>query len=439
MIILIGGPTAIGKTKFVDLLIEKGSGRFARPESYTTRPRRKGEGEKELKFVSQKEFWEMFRRGEFLTVDKAYGNYYAMTKASIHHLLREKKIIVKEIHPKNHKKIKALVKNDVLSVILLPRDVGAFLDALKASHGVRSEDDIKRINEDKEFYSSREVIGIADVILLVERMIPLERILERFYREISWIERMKDIRYMEKVNIDGYDAVATEFDDTHRITTANFHDLSYTFFESQIEDAKTNLDAVLDVGSGRGFLLEVLRRQTMGRVTCLDSSIRMLISEEYRDSIRSIRRVAGSAWWLPFKADSFSLLTASLADPFLNYQSLQEMRRVLRPGGTLLLSIPTNLWAKTLRAIAGLPSVTTEFRLSSGDVAQVVSLTYSESELKDMLKRNRLEVVQFQTVYAGALRSHKRPISPAISIVSETFRIPLDELPLLYLVRARAA
>ena len=81
-LIMVGGPSLIGKSSFVDALIENDD-RFARPISYTTRPRRAGERKSEYKHVSLREFKRLEGAGFFLTTDEAYGNYYAISLPSI--------------------------------------------------------------------------------------------------------------------------------------------------------------------------------------------------------------------------------------------------------------------------------------------------------------------------------------------------------------------
>lgn len=440
MIILVGGPTAIGKTRFVDYVIRRGGGKFTRPVSYTTRHPRKGEGTNELRFISNRMFWEMFHQGKFLTVDEVYGDYYAMTIESIHRLLSEGKVVIKEIHPKNHEKIKLLLRDkEVISVVLLPRDINLFLAELEISCSHFSEERLRRIREDRVFYSSlKHVLEIADIVLFVDRDLSFEHLYIQLRKELDWLARVKADKNIEEQNRRGYNRVAREFDSVHRITTSNFHQMSRDFFESKVKSwvySDKVSGTVIDIGSGRGFLLDILRRHIRGRIVCLDISSEMLLAEEYQ--ILGALRVEGSAFALPFESNAFSLACSSLADPFLNSKSLREVRRVLRKGGVFLFSIPTNLWAKALRAVVGLPNVTTTFKISSGEEVLTISLTYSENGLRGLLSQSGFEITDFQTAYGKDLNGYGYPISPAISTVSETFNIPMDRLPVLYLVEAR--
>ncbi len=51
--VTVCGPSGVGKTSFVNSLVQRMPERFARVISFTTRPRRDGEGDHEYTFVSR--------------------------------------------------------------------------------------------------------------------------------------------------------------------------------------------------------------------------------------------------------------------------------------------------------------------------------------------------------------------------------------------------
>ncbi len=114
-----------------------------------------------------------------------------------------------------------------------------------------------------------------------------------------------------------------------------------TFFDMiehvMLQEAETSNRRILEVGCGAGGMLGPLSRY--GRVTGID------ISHEYmqfcvkrgHDSV-----VTGSGYELPFKDDSFDMV--ALFDVIEHIEDdikvLQEVRRVLKPGGQVFVSVP---------------------------------------------------------------------------------------------------
>jgi SAM-dependent methyltransferase len=97
-------------------------------------------------------------------------------------------------------------------------------------------------------------------------------------------------------------------------------------------------DHVLEVGSGLGILAgEAARRIPAGRVTGVEYSEQQLAAA--RGAAPNLRLMQGDAHSLPFENDKFDVvycryLLEHLADP---PKALAEMRRVLKPGGRLLV------------------------------------------------------------------------------------------------------
>lgn len=185
-IVLIGGPTAIGKTKFVDCVIRNNS-EFARPRSYTTRARRDSDQSNELEFVSLEEFERMQRTGLFVVVDEAYGNFYAMTRDSVEGLEKAKKVVIKEIHPRNHMRIRKIFP-EVISVILYPRYPDEFWGELEKNNMYFTSDRIARIKEDQEFYAlPGDFYQSADIVLLVDKRSTPDSLTQEFLEKLGQV------------------------------------------------------------------------------------------------------------------------------------------------------------------------------------------------------------------------------------------------------------
>lgn len=98
---------------------------------------------------------------------------------------------------------------------------------------------------------------------------------------------------------------------------------------------------ILDVGCGTGFNLGWLGR--LGRAYGLDASVAAL---PYLGQLRQERIVLGSGEALPFAADTFHLACALGVIEHIDDDAavLAQMRRVLAPGGHVLLSTSAHPW-----------------------------------------------------------------------------------------------
>ncbi len=97
---------------------------------------------------------------------------------------------------------------------------------------------------------------------------------------------------------------------------------------------------ILNVGSGTGGLVPLL--SGFGSVTNVDTSEEAIKFSRQRGI--KVQKVSGVK--LPFKVGSFDLIVATdvLEHIKNDKEALKEWRRVLKPGGTLLLTVPAYPW-----------------------------------------------------------------------------------------------
>lgn len=257
-VVLVGGPSAIGKSQLVDMVIREDS-RFQRPRSYTTRLPRANESGHEYEHVSLAEFERLQASGCLVTVDEAYGYYYAMSIASIQEITGSGKIAIKEIHLRHHAKIKQLLPKTV-SVLLLPAVPARFWAELEGSAGSPVSDRTERLKEDREFYEYVDAGSCSsDIVLTVETGQPVSLLKAELVDALDRIGMPPAIEAeLDRRNREGYDLIADEFSDDRRVTTANFHDLGEAFFRRQFARHVPSRRTALDVGAGRGYLLPML-------------------------------------------------------------------------------------------------------------------------------------------------------------------------------------
>ncbi len=96
---------------------------------------------------------------------------------------------------------------------------------------------------------------------------------------------------------------------------------------------------VLDAGCGTGIFTEFLASAGMD-VTGFDESPEMLKIAEKKETLKSVRLVRGDISKLPFESESFDRVLCTFVIEFIpDPQSvIDELKRVLKPGGILVLA-----------------------------------------------------------------------------------------------------
>ena len=97
--------------------------------------------------------------------------------------------------------------------------------------------------------------------------------------------------------------------------------------------------ALLDIGCGTGFLIDLLAEQRAARYSGVDLSDEMIRAAKGK-AIRGAEFTAGSADKLPYPDESFDIVTCSQSFHHYPYpeRAMLEAKRVLKPGGLYILS-----------------------------------------------------------------------------------------------------
>lgn len=375
--------------------------------------------------------------GVFVTVDKVYENYYSISRSSIQEITGRGRIVLKEVHPSNHGKIKDLLP-EVLSVLILPEDSERFWSSVQSRFSSLGSDRLLRLHEDQNFYESLETSAYPfDIVLKVSLSMSTEDLKIVFIASLlDKIAASKNfyIALLERQNKAGYDLIANEFFDDRRITTANFHDLSTNFFNHHIEVCRDLHQAVLEIGSGTGYLTYKLK-ESFKVIVAVDISPTMLslIQPDPR-----IVKVLASVFSLPLLDKTFKVIVGSLIDPFLLPEALHEIGRILADDGVFIFSSPSKIWSDALRSVShnSEPRIT-KFAHSLGNEVAVHSFTYTDVELQNLIKSCGFRFETFEVVHGNNLKNYPRPISPALTQAAEKLGVEVDNLPILQLVVAR--
>ena len=414
-LLMIGGPSGVGKTTAVDALLRDYPQRYSRPVSVTSRQRRPGEGNSEYTFCSRADILKMNECGALLTLDEVYDNYYAITKESLASLTATGSTPIKEIHPKNHQKIQRLLKHAV-SIVLLPEPTHPPTRLAGASAGPE-----KRDVEDGDCYGQQE-LAFADFVLSISDSDSPSHVAQRIHRAAclheSFSGRFPHPREIDTRNQEGYQQLAPQFTEALRPTTTNFHSASFAFFSNAISSLKKGAQC-LEIGPGNGWLRSVGSWPQV-QYCAVDICDSMHL---HAPSIRSV----GSARLLPFRSGCFDAIFGSLADGYIYPAAILEMERVLKVGGTIFLSLPAHEWARGIRKDDG--DITT-FHLSDKTAVSVYSFALQQHLLKGLFEATGLKVLECFDVPASAIEG-TIPIAAAIIQSAENQGLPVNTLPIV--------
>lgn len=97
-VIVVSGPSGVGKTTLVRRLFSGGAPGFVRSVSATTRAPRPGEEDgKDYFFLSEEEFLAREKRGEFLETATVFGRRYGTPRRPVEEALRAGRSVILEI------------------------------------------------------------------------------------------------------------------------------------------------------------------------------------------------------------------------------------------------------------------------------------------------------------------------------------------------------
>jgi ubiquinone/menaquinone biosynthesis C-methylase UbiE len=196
------------------------------------------------------------------------------------------------------------------------------------------------------------------------------------------------------------DSVETDKSEEYKNESKEFFDKLANQYDSSLAGRKSKVlhglvtktmdkfeyKSVLDVGCGNGnFLIEVLKRKKVA-VAGIDLSEKMIDEAKIRlGSEADLRN--GDSEHMPWKNSSFDVVTCTLS--FHHYPNpgavLKEMRRVLNPGGKVIIADP---WRPTpLRQIA---NIVLPLR-KTGDIR-----FYSKPEIQKLLEQSGFKLISWE-------------------------------------------
>lgn len=146
LLIVLSGPSGVGKGTVRKAIFESDSHQFEYSVSMTTRPRRTGEVEGvDYYFRTREEFEQLIKEGKMLEYAEYVGNYYGTPLEYVNQTLDEGKDVFLEIEVQGAMKVKEKCP-DAVFIFLTPPD----LAELKARIIGRGTDEMDVINKRME-------------------------------------------------------------------------------------------------------------------------------------------------------------------------------------------------------------------------------------------------------------------------------------------------
>ena len=216
-----------------------------------------------------------------------------------------------------------------------------------------------------------------------------------------------------------FDSVATRYDLMNDLMSAGLHRWWKRFAVEQ--SAVRPGDRVLDVAGGTGDLARLFARRVgiQGRVVMTDINGSMLRVGRNRllDEGVIAPIVQCDAEKLPFAADRFDCVSVAfgLRNMTRKPLALAEMRRVLKPGGRLLVLEFSRVWkplgplydAYSFQVLPRLGELIARDAASYRYLAESIRLHPDQESLKHMMEQAGLERVKYFNLNAGIVALHR--------------------------------
>lgn len=151
---------------------------------------------------------------------------------------------------------------------------------------------------------------------------------------LLWKIFMKDY---EKLSKEHFNRQASIYDEKDTIYYSKYGKISCNYVSEYLKNIDYN--KLLDIGSGTGYLINMLKDKEMAEFYGLDLSEEMIKIAKSKN-IENAQFILGSANKLPFDDDAFDIVTCIQSFHHYPYpnEAMREAYRVLKKGGLYILS-----------------------------------------------------------------------------------------------------
>jgi demethylmenaquinone methyltransferase/2-methoxy-6-polyprenyl-1,4-benzoquinol methylase len=216
-----------------------------------------------------------------------------------------------------------------------------------------------------------------------------------------------------------FDSVAPKYDLMNDLMSLGLHRL-WKAFTVEVSGVRAG-DHVLDIAGGSGDLARAFARRVgpAGEVWLTDINPAMLAVG--RDRLLDDGAVAPVAQCdaeaLPFRADRFDCVTVAFGLRNMTHKdrALAEMRRVLRPGGRLLVLEFSKVWKPlekpydwySLKVLPWLGGRVAHDEAAYRYLAESIRMHPGQEELRGMMEQAGFENVEYFNLAAGVVALHR--------------------------------
>ena len=215
-----------------------------------------------------------------------------------------------------------------------------------------------------------------------------------------------------------FSSVASRYDVMNDLMSAGLHRAwkAFTIAKSGVHEGQR----VLDVAGGSGDLARAFAKRVgqTGQVVLTDINASMLGVGRDRliDGGTPVPAVQCDAEKLPFRSDWFDVVTVAFGLRNMTHKdaALAEMRRVLRPGGRLLVLEFSKVWKPlekpydwySFNILPWLGRKVADDEVSYRYLAESIRMHPDQGALKGMMERAGLEQVEYFNLTAGVAALH---------------------------------
>jgi demethylmenaquinone methyltransferase / 2-methoxy-6-polyprenyl-1,4-benzoquinol methylase len=215
-----------------------------------------------------------------------------------------------------------------------------------------------------------------------------------------------------------FDSVATKYDFMNDVMSAGMHRLWKAFTVRQA-DVRPGM-RILDIAGGTGDLARAFAKRTgsQGQVVLTDINGAMLHEGRNRllDRGLMLPLVQCDAERLPFASDTFDVVTVAFGLRNMTHKdaALAEMRRVIRPGGKVMILEFSRVWqplaplydAYSFNVLPWLGKKIAGDSDSYRYLAESIRMHPGQEELAKMMEQAGLEAVEWFNLTAGVCALH---------------------------------